>query len=86
MGQVRLLMFQASKKAPPLRNPGYATAQDGGKLQLSNTLRIGPSKIFLNENGPRLEKGWLKLTFIFSSFYLLYITDERQQLLSNAII
>ena len=44
-GQVRFLMFQASKKAPPLRNPGYATAQDSGKLQLSNTLRVGPWKI-----------------------------------------
>ena len=30
------------KSPPPLRNPGYATAQDGGKLRLSNTLRIGP--------------------------------------------
>ena len=41
-------MFQASQKAPnpPLRNPGYATAQDSGKLQLSNTLREGPWKIF----------------------------------------
>ena len=60
MGQVRLLMFQASKKAPlPLCEiPGYATAQDSGKLQLSNTLRIRPWKIFQNENGPRLEKGW----------------------------
>ena len=39
MGQVRLLMFQASKKAPSLCEiPGYATAQDSGKLQLSNTL------------------------------------------------
>ena len=60
MGPVRLLMFQAFKKAPPppLRNPGYATAEDSGKLQLSNTLRIGPWKNFQNENGPRLEKGW----------------------------
>ena len=60
MSQVCLLMFQASKKGPhpPLRNPGYATAQDSGKLQLSNALRIGPRKIFQNENGPRLEKGW----------------------------
>ena len=43
-----LLMFQASKKAPPplLRNPGYATAQDKGKMQLSNTLRVKPWKIF----------------------------------------
>ena len=32
-------MFQASKKAPSLCEiPGYATAQDSGKLQLSNTL------------------------------------------------
>ena len=47
MGQVRLLMFQASQNAPPpLENPGYATAQDSGKLQLSNTLRVGPWKIF----------------------------------------
>ena len=61
MGQVRLLMFPASEKAPPptsLQNPGYTTAQDSGKLQLSNSLRIGPWKIFQNENGPRLEKGW----------------------------
>ena len=48
------------QKSPPfpLRNPGYTTAQDSGKLQLSNTLRIGPQKIFQNENGPRLKKGW----------------------------
>ena len=60
MGQVCVLMFQASQKAPPppLRNPGYVTAQNSGKLQLSNTLRMGPWKIFQNENGPRLEKGW----------------------------
>ena len=62
MDQVRLLMFQASKPPPPpptlLRNPGHVTAQDSGKLQLSNTLRIGPWKIFQNGNGPRLEKGW----------------------------
>ena len=58
MDQFPLLMFQAFKKASPLRNPGYATAQDSGKLQLSNTLRIGPWKIFQNKNGPRLEKGW----------------------------
>ena len=38
------------KAPPPLRNPGYATAQDSGKLQLSNTLRIGPWKIFQKEN------------------------------------
>ena len=82
--------FKLPKKPPPpLRNPGYATAQDSGKLQLSSTLRIGPWKIFQNENGPRLEKGWdhcLKLMFIFWSFYLLYVTDERQRLFSNAII
>ena len=48
------------QKSPPphLQNPGYATAQDSGKLQLSNTLRIVPWKNFRNENGPRLEKGW----------------------------
>ena len=53
-------MFQASKKVPPTslcEIPGYATAQDSGKLQLSNTLRKGPWKIFQNESGPRLEKG-----------------------------
>ena len=52
-------MFQASKNAPlPICEiPGYATAQDSGKLQLSNTLRRGPWKNFQNENGPRLEKG-----------------------------
>ena len=89
MDQVRLLMFQASKPPPPLRNPGYATAQDSGKLQLSNTLKIEPKNIFQNENGPRLEKGWnhcLKLVFIFSLFCLLYVTDERERLFSNAII
>ena len=53
LGQVRLLMFQASKKAPlsPLQNPGYATAQATGKLQLSNTLRVGPWKIFKMKMG-----------------------------------
>ena len=56
--------FQKSTPPPPLRNPGYTTAQDSGKSQLSNTyitLRIGPWKIFQNENGPRLEKGWKPL-------------------------
>ena len=51
--------FKLPKKPfPYLQNPGYATAQDSGKLQLSNTLRIVPWKIFQNENGPRLEKDW----------------------------
>ena len=51
-------MFQASKKALlPLRNPGYATAQASGKLQLSNTLRIGPWKIFKMKLG----HGWKKV-------------------------
>ena len=27
LGQVRLPFFQASKKAPPLRNPGHAPGQ-----------------------------------------------------------
>ena len=49
--------FQKSPH-PHLRNPGYATAQDSGKLQLSNTWRIVPWKNFRNENGPRLKKGW----------------------------
>ena len=66
MGQVRLLMIQASKQAPP---PTFCEilatfceilryAQDSGKLQSSSTLRIGPWKNFQNENGRRLEKDW----------------------------
>ena len=60
MGQVHLLMFQASKKAP-LRNSGYATAQDSGRLQLNNTFESRAMENFQNENGPRLEKGWESL-------------------------
>ena len=30
---------------------------------LSNTLRVGPWKIFKSENGPRVEKGWEPLAY-----------------------
>ena len=34
LGQVRLRLYQTSKKAPPprLRNPGYAPARNEGKI------------------------------------------------------
>ena len=37
------LCFKLPKKGP-LQNPGYAAAQDSGKLQLSNTLRVDLGK------------------------------------------
>ena len=39
-----------------MRNLGYATAQDSGKLQLSNTLRVGPWKIFKMNMGHGYKK------------------------------
>ena len=54
----------SSKKAhPTLRNPGYATAHDIGKLQLSNTFESRAMENFQNENGPRLEKDWEPLIY-----------------------
>ena len=44
-------LTDVSSFQPPLQNAGYATAQDSGKLQLSNTLRVGPWKTFKTKMG-----------------------------------
>ena len=43
-----------------------------------------------HQSNSRLIKIWVKFVYccfkLFSSFYLLYVTDERKRLFSNAII
>ena len=66
MGQVRVLMFQAFKKAPPpLRNPGYATATEG--IWKSYSVKVIFNKAQVN----------IVCTFFLKTFKELFLVSDE---------